>query len=169
MHVGSGRLFGASPQCALSGGAIKKECCCSSTPDSNGRGIYFFSLRTPLNGPPSILLSMKRPVSVSLLTQRPVLGFWTWLRCLTAPLRWPSPTGGFVAIIFELYACSFSGTVRTCPRPSGLTSDWAIRFVNLCNTLTKRKAAVIMTDVNLKPEPFFLLFLSRRNRNNHVS
>lgn len=104
-----------------------KEHCCSSTPDSNGREIYFFSLRTPLNGPPSILLSMKRPVSVSLLTQRPVLGFWTWLRCLTAPLRWPSPAGGFVAIIFGLYACSLSGTVKACPRPSGLTSDWAIR------------------------------------------
>ena len=30
--VWSGRLFGATPQCAWSGGAIKKECCCSSTP-----------------------------------------------------------------------------------------------------------------------------------------
>lgn len=130
--VGSGRLFGATPQCAWNG-EIKKEYCCSSTPDSNGREIYFFSLRTPLNGPPSILLSMKRPVSVSLLTQRPVLGFWTWLRCLTAPLRWPSPAGGLVAISFGLYACSFSGIVRTCPGPSGLTSDWAIRCI-------KRKA-----------------------------
>ena len=93
---------------------------------TNGRGIYFFSLRTPLNGPPSILLSIKRPVPVSLLTQRPVLGFWTWLRCLTAPLRWPSPIGGFVAIIVGLYACFLSGIVRSCPRLSDLTWDWAV-------------------------------------------
>lgn len=77
---------------------IKKECCCSSTPDFNGRGFYFFSLRTPLNGSPSILLFINLPVSASLLTQRPVFRFRTWLRLLTAPFLWPSPLGGLVAL-----------------------------------------------------------------------
>ncbi len=51
----------------------------------------YFSLRTPLNGVPSCFTSMNFPVAASLLTYRPVLGFNTWLRSFTAPLRCPSP------------------------------------------------------------------------------
>lgn len=104
----------------------KKECCRNSTPVHQCRDSYLFSLLTPLKGLPSILLSMNCPFPLFLFTQRPVLGFRTWLRCLTAPLRWPSPAGEFVAIIVGLCACSLSGIVRSCPRLSDLTWDWAI-------------------------------------------
>ncbi len=104
----------------------KRSAVGAAPPDHQNRDSYFFSLLTPLKGLPSILLSMNCPFSLFLLTQRPVLGFRTWLRCLTAPLRWPSPIGGFVAIIVGLYACSLSGIVRSCPRLSDLTWDWAI-------------------------------------------
>lgn len=77
----------------------------------------YFSFLTPLKGFPSILLSMNFPVSSSLLTQRPVLGFWTWLRFLTAPFLCPSPDGGFVAISHQFNACYFSGFAKACPRP----------------------------------------------------
>ena len=47
---------------------------------------YFFFL-TPLNGFLSAFWSMKRPVSFFLLVQRLFLGFQTWSRFLTEPVR----------------------------------------------------------------------------------
>src|ERR1700722_8120979 len=64
--------------------------------------MFYFSLRTPLNGRGSAFWSMKRPVPVSRLTHLSVCGLCTWLRSRTSPLRCPSPLGGFVAIMIHL-------------------------------------------------------------------
>lgn len=69
------------------------------------RPKYYFSLRTPLKGVGlDVFWSMKRPVSVSRLTQFP-LGAWVCERPLTAPIRRLSPFGGLVAISGFLIVC----------------------------------------------------------------
>ena len=65
-------------------------------PDGAGASLRYFSLRTPLKGFGLDLTSMKRPVSVFRFTQLPD-GVCVCDRRRTAPLRWPSPVGLFVA------------------------------------------------------------------------
>ncbi len=70
----------------------------------------YFSFRTPLNGLLSAFWSMNRPVPVSRLTHRSFWGLNTWLLSRTAPIRCPSPLGGFVAISNYLFErIEFSG------------------------------------------------------------
>jgi hypothetical protein len=64
--------------------------------------VAYFSFLTPLNGVPSDFWSMKRPVSVSRLTQRSFCGLKVCDLPHTAPILWPSPVGGFFAIRFHL-------------------------------------------------------------------
>jgi hypothetical protein len=62
----------------------------------------YFSLRTPLKGCESDFTSLNLPVSESLLVHLPFAGLKTCDLSLTAPIRWPSPFGGFVAMIVLL-------------------------------------------------------------------
>lgn len=63
----------------------------------------YFSLRTPLKGSLSeVLTSRMRPVSLSRLAQLP-LGVWNCERSRTAPLRLLSPVGGFLATGTSFY------------------------------------------------------------------
>lgn len=66
----------------------------------------YFSFRTPLNGPPEVFWSMKRPVSVFRFVQLP-FGDLTWDRPFTWP-RLPGPFGAFFAIVYvtSLHRCS---------------------------------------------------------------
>jgi len=64
------------------------------------RDFNYFSFLTPLKGLSLLVFwSMNLPVSVSRLTQWPVLGLWVCDLPVTWPFLWPSPVGGLVAMI----------------------------------------------------------------------
>lgn len=96
--------------------------------------LDYFSLRTPLNGVPFSLTSIKRPVALLRFTHCFVTGLSTCERPFTAPFRCPSPLGGLVAMTIHLLSLAHlpMETNRVIPTnlliPSPIIEQIAIGF-----------------------------------------